>query len=119
MSILTSISQWFRRLFNRGKESLAAELKRRLPQIEGALETAAIQWAGQTGGAPLAFFVGVAIRELRLTDTARRFVESQIGKLGAGSSRVVAGGTEASRIVAAKRDVAPLLAAIREEAAKA
>lgn len=119
MNILTSISQFFRRLFNRGKESLAAELKRRLPQIETALETAAIQWAAATGGEPLAFFVGVAIRELRLTDAARRFVESQITRLGAGSSRATTMGTQASRETVARRDIAPLLAAIREEASKA
>lgn len=119
MNIFKSISQWFRRLLNRGKESLAAELKRRLPQIEGALETAAIQWAGQTGGEPLAFFVGVAIQHLHLSAAATKFAQGLIGRLGSGSSRAVAGGTEASRIVVAKRDLSPMLAAIREEAAKA
>ena len=119
MNILTSISQFFRRLLNRGKQSLAAELRKALPQIEGALETAAIRWAGQTGGEPLAFFVGVAVRELRLSEAATRFAEGLLGRLGSGSSRSVPGGTEASRIVVAKRDIGPMLAAIREEASKA
>lgn len=118
MNILTSISQLFRRLFNRGKESLAAELKRRLPQIEGALETAAIRWAGQTGGEPLAFFVGVAIRELRLSEAATRFADGLIVRLGAGSSRATHFATEEGRLEFARKDIGPMLAAIREEASK-
>lgn len=118
MNILTSISQFFRRLLNRGKQSLASELRKALPQIEGALETAAIRWAAATGGEPLAFFVGVAVRELRLTDAARRFVESQITRLGAGSSRATHFATAEGRLEFARKDIGPMLAAIREEASK-
>lgn len=120
MNIFKRIEQWFRRqVLNPGKRAVARELSDNLERVVGAIDQAAIRWAAQTGGEPLAFFVGVALDELQLSASVRRFLEGLLPRLGAGSSRATTMGTQASRETVARRDIAPLLAAIREEAAKA